>query len=153
MLSVACNTVLCIGVPREKENDVTRHEPAARLLSASIDSTDPCAGTVKVEVPGKGILTQTYRWETPALAQKMFPQAVETALTSPAARTAGESRNVTRITTPAGDIYVGWLGGPPTWRLPKAAVRRSPGYVEVMAGWWRRALIIGWQHHEPEAPR
>lgn len=119
-----------------------------RLLSVSIDEDDPCVGTVKVDIPGEGILTTTYQWDTPEEARHRLPMAAEQALTTPEAREVGESRKVTRFTTLAGTVYLGWLGGPPTWRLPKAGARRKPGYVEVMAGWWRRALVIGWRYRD-----
>lgn len=120
-----------------------------RLLSVRLHEDDPCVGTVEVDVPGKGVLTQTYEWATPELAREHLPRAAEQALTIHEAREVGESRKVTRFTTRAGTVYLGWLGGPPTWHLPKVGLRRKPGYIEVMAGWWRRAAVLGWHYHQP----
>lgn len=116
-----------------------------RLLSASLNKTDPRQGTVTVEVAGRGVLTQTYQWDTPEQARQMMPKAIELALTAPAVREVGEGRHIVRFGTPLGALYLARLTGPPTWRLPKAGVRRAPGYLEVMAGWLRVALVLGWR--------
>lgn len=117
-----------------------------RLLSVSIDEDDPCVGTVKVDIPGEGILTTTYQWDTPEEARHRLPMAAEQALAAPQAREPGETRSVRRFDTTAGTFYLGWLGGPPTWRWPKIGARKSTGHVEVMAGWRRRAAVVRWQY-------
>lgn len=129
---------------------MTTAEP--RLISSAIHTDDPCTATIVVEIPDQGTITQTWSWDTPEMAQDKLPQA--TRMTMEAANRKwensrpGQKSIARRVRTPVGTIFLGVLSGPPLWRLPRVGTKTSPGYAEVMLGWWQRALVVGWRFNQ-----
>lgn len=127
---------------------MTTHTPRGPYVRrAEVDATDPRAVVIEVAVPGHGVLTSTYEFDTEAQARARLSAAADATLdriVNGEPWQVGETRRVTRHETPLGTLYVGILRGPPTWRLPRTGLRRRRRYVEVMAGWWRLAIVVGW---------
>lgn len=118
-------------------------------LVETVSGDEGRALTVVVAVPGHGTARTTYGWDSPEEARHHHQSAVEAALREAARMATGETRNVTRHATRWGTLYVGVLGGPPTWYWPRVGARRGEhGYFELMVGWWRRALVVGWSRRE-----